>query len=172
LWEKVGESGRTPDGPAFWLFRRKVEQVFLGQFYHNLDEKGRLTVPVRYRDYLVPEGAYVMQGFDQNLMVLPSSKYEELSQRVNQMSVTDSTARLLRRLVFSTADRVEVDKAGRILLPMFLRQHALLETSSVIVGMGDYFEIWSPEAWEKQDGALQDAQTNPDRFAALNLAFA
>lgn len=146
--------------------------MFLGQFYHNIDEKGRLTVPVRYRDYLVPDGAYVMQGFDQNLIVLPADKYSALSQRVNQMSMTDSTARLLRRLVFSTADRIELDKAGRILLPLFLRDFAGLESSSVVVGMGDYFEIWSPDSWTSQNEVLSDAQSNPDRFAALNLAVA
>ncbi len=146
--------------------------MFFGQFYHNLDEKGRLTVPVRYRDELVPGGAYVMQGFDRNLIVLPSEKYEELSHRVSQMSITDSNTRLLRRLVFSTADRVELDKAGRVLLPQFLRQFAGLESSLVVVGMGDFFEIWSLEIWGEQNLILQDAQSNPDRFAALNLPFA
>jgi MraZ protein len=146
--------------------------LFLGQFYHNIDEKGRLTIPVRYRDELVPDGAFIMQGFDRNLMVLPSDIYEGLSQRVSQMSMTDSTARLLRRLVFSTADQVEVDKAGRVLIPQFLRQFAGLENSLIVVGMGDYFEIWSPEWWNDQHRALQEAQTNPDRFATLNLALA
>lgn len=146
--------------------------MFLGQFYHNLDEKGRLIVPAKYRDYLLPGGAYVMQGFDQNLMVLPSEKFEELLRRVNQMSMTESITRILRRMVFSTASRVEIDKAGRILLPGFLREHANLENGTVVVGMGDYFEIWSPEGWEKQNSVLQDAQSNPDNFAALHLALA
>lgn len=146
--------------------------MFLGQFYHNLDEKGRLTVPVRYRDDLAPGGAYVMQGFDRNLIVLPAEKFEELSHRVSQMSVTDSTSRLLRRLVFSTADQVVLDKAGRILIPQFLRQFAGLESNLVVVGMGDFFEIWSPEIWGEQNITLQDAQSNPDRFATFDLPFA
>lgn len=144
--------------------------MFLGQFYHNIDDKGRLTVPVRYREDLVPDGAYVMQGFERSLIVLPSEKYIELSQRVDQMSMTDATARLLRRLVFSTANRVELDKAGRILLPQFLREFAGLESGSVIVGMGSYFEIWTPDSWNLQNDELMDAQSNQDRFAALNLA--
>jgi len=146
--------------------------MFLGQFFHNLDEKGRLTVPVRYRDDLVPGGAYVMQGFDRNLMVLPSEIFNELSRRVNQMSMTDSNTRLLRRMVFSTADLVQLDKAGRILLPQFLRQFAGLESSLVVVGMGDFFELWSPEIWGEQNLTIQDAQSNPDRFAAFDLPFA
>ena len=143
--------------------------MFLGQFCHNLDDKGRLTVPSRFRDLLVAEGGYVMQGFDQNLMVLPSSTFESLSQRINQMSMTDPTARMLRRLLFSTADRIEVDKAGRFLIPQFLRQAALLESSVMVIGNGDYFEIWSPEQWAMQAEQLQDAQSNAQRFAALDL---
>jgi len=144
--------------------------MFLGQFYHNIDEKGRLTVPVRYRADLIPDGAYVMQGFDRNLIVFPSDKYAEISERVNQMNLTDSNARLLRRLVFSTANHIELDKAGRILLSQYLREFAGLESGTVIVGVGDYFEIWSPVSWEAQNESLMDAQSNPDRFAALNLA--
>ena len=144
--------------------------MFLGQCYHNLDDKGRLTVPSRYRDLLVPAGAYIMQGFDQNLIVLPSTNYEELFQRIRQMSITDPNARLLRRLFFSTADRVEVDRAGRILVPQFLRTYAGLECALVIVGMGDYFELWSPDTWKTQNEQLQDPQLNSDRFTAFSLA--
>ncbi len=143
--------------------------MFLGRFQHNLDDKGRLTVPARFRDLLAVEGAYVMQGFDRNLMVLPSSAFETLSQRINQMSLTDPDARMLRRLLFSTADRVEIDRVGRMLLPQFLRQAAGLENGVVIVGLGDHFELWSPEAWQAQDEQLQDAQVTAQRFAALNL---
>jgi len=144
--------------------------MFLGQFYHNLDDKGRLTIPARYRDLLVPEGAYIMQGFDQNLMVQPSVMYEGLSHHISQMSVTDPTARMLRRLIFSTAERIEVDKAGRILIPQFLRKFAGLDSSLVVVGMGDYFEVWSPQAWGTQNETLQDAQANAHRYSALSLA--
>ncbi len=144
--------------------------MFLGQFYHNLDDKGRLTVPSRYRDLLAPGGAYIMQGFDQNLIVLPSENYEQLFQRIRMTTITDPNARSLRRLIFSTADRVEVDKAGRILIPQFLRSFAGLDFALVIVGMGDYFEIWSPEGWKVQNAQLQDPQLNTDRFTAFSLA--
>lgn len=143
--------------------------MFLGQFRHNIDEKGRLTVPARFRDLLAAEGAYVMQGFDQNLMVLTSSAFEAISRRVNSMSMTDPTARLLRRLIFSSADRVDIDRAGRILLPQFLRQAAGLNGDATVVGVGEYFEIWTPERWEAQLTQLQDAESNAQRFVALEL---
>ena len=65
---------------------------------------------------------------------------------------------------------MEVDKAGRILIPQFLRTYAGLECALVLVGMGDYFEIWSPEAWKVQFEQLQDPQLNSDRFSAFSLA--
>ena len=143
--------------------------MFLGQFYHNLDDKGRLTVPARFRDSLVSRGAYVMQGFEKNLMLFPASTFEVMSQHVNQMSVTDPRTRLLRRLIFSTADFVELDKAGRILIAQFLRQAASLDRDVVVVGNGDYVEIWSPENWDLQIQQLQDTDANAERFATLSL---
>ena len=143
--------------------------MFLGQFYHNLDEKGRLTVPARFRDLLAAQGGYVIRGFDRNLMVILSSSFEKMHQDINQMSMTDPTVRSLRRLWFSGADQVEVDKAGRILISQNLRQWATIEDSVVIVGNGDYFEIWSPEAWAAQATQLQDAEANAQKFAALTI---
>jgi len=143
--------------------------MFLGQFYHNIDDKGRLTVPVRFRDQLVVEDCILMQGFDQNLMLLTSPFFNLLSQRLNGMSLTDPTARLLRRLVFSMAHQVELDRSGRVLLPQFLREAIGLENEAVFVGAGDYIEIWSADKWLDQAQQLQDAQTNAQRFSELDL---
>lgn len=142
--------------------------MFLGRYEHAIDEKGRLTIPVRYRE-LLENGAYVLQGFDHNLMVLDAASFENIYDRVNQMSVTDPTARRLKRFIFSAAERAEFDRAGRMLLPAFLREAAHLNGTAVIVGVGDYFEIWSPEAWNQQNELLQDVDANAQRFAALEL---
>ncbi|MDH5507447.1 MAG: division/cell wall cluster transcriptional repressor MraZ [Anaerolineae bacterium] len=143
--------------------------MFLGQYQHNIDEKGRLTIPARFRE-LLSDGAYVTQGFDANLMVLRAPTFEFISQRVNQMSMTDPVARELKRLLFSTADRVETDKNGRILIPQFLREVAGLDGEAMLVGVGDYFEIWSPQPWQQQISQLQDTGANAQRFAALDLS--
>jgi MraZ protein len=143
--------------------------MFFGRYYHNLDDKGRLTIPARFRELLLPDGAYVMQGFDQNLMVLPSAAFEAFSHNINQTSMTDPKSRQLRRLVFSTADRVEFDRAGRILIPQFLRQAAGIGSNVVVVGAGRYFEIWSPESWGVQEELLQDPQANAERFSDFPL---
>jgi MraZ protein len=143
--------------------------MFLGQYEHNIDEKGRMTVPARYRD-LLQDGAFITTGFDQNLMVLTAANFEKLYARVNQMSMTDGTARQLKRLIFSNAERLDVDRAGRVLLPQFLRESALLNNVAVVVGAGDYFEIWSPELWSQQSMLLNDPEANAKRFAALDIS--
>lgn len=167
----MGECG-APVLSGVLLLIDMTELMFLGQFYHNMDDKGRLMIPARFRDDLSVDGAYIMQGFDKNLLVLPSSTFESVSRRVNQMSMTDPTTRLLRRLFFSTAHHVEVDKAGRVLIPQFLRQAASLQGEAVIVGNGVYFEVWSPEQWSIQSEQIQDAQANAHRFSALDLTSA
>jgi MraZ protein len=167
----VGESGRKWSAGASRRsdIKAEVEQMFLGQYQHSLDNKGRLTIPVRYREILA-DGAYITQGFERNLMVLTSASFQAISQRVNQMSVTDPEARSLRRLIFSHGEQVEVDKAGRILIPQFLRDFAGLASDVNIVGAGDYFEIWSPEGWNEQSTQLQDTDANAQRFVAFDIS--
>jgi MraZ protein len=166
----VGESGAPGEAGVLTLTGKVELMFFLGQYHHNLDDKGRLTIPARFRDLLVAEGAYVMQGFDNNLLVLTVPTFEAISRRVNKMSLTDPSARLLKRKVFATADRVEVDRAGRILIPQFLRQSASIDGDAVLVGAGDYFEIWSPDLWTGQLSQLQDAESNAQRFLTLELS--
>jgi len=168
LWDEVGESG-APERFRRSSVNERVEHMFLGQYQHNLDNKGRLTIPARYRD-LLEAGAYVTQGFDTNLMVWTVSAFETISRGVNQISITDPSSRLLRRLIYAHGERLEVDRAGRILIPSYLRQAANLEGEVVIVGVGDYFEIWSPEKWSEQLTQLQDGQANAQRFEAFDLA--
>ncbi len=83
--------------------------------------------------------------------------------------MTDPGARSLRRLIFSHGEQVEVDKAGRILIPQFLRESAGLVSDVIIVGAGDYFEIWSPETWNDQSTQLQDTNANAQRFMAFDI---
>lgn len=164
----MGESG-APGFSAVPLLMDRVEHMFLGQYQHTIDSKGRLTIPARFRDLLAPEGAYVTQGFDQNLMVLTVPAFEVIYQRVNRLSMTDEMARKLKRLIFSNANQVEVDKAGRILIPQFLRGNVNLDGEAAVVGVGDYFEIWSPELWAEQIAQINDAEANAQRFKALDL---
>lgn len=143
--------------------------MFLGQFQHSMDDKGRLMVPARFRE-LLEGGAYLTQGFDKCLMVMTESYFQQVYERINAMNLTDPTARILRRMLFANAYPVEVDKVGRILIPANLRQFAGLENSAIVAGQGGYFEIWTPTEWEKQTAQINDTETNNQRFAALDLS--
>ncbi|MDA1329973.1 MAG: division/cell wall cluster transcriptional repressor MraZ [Chloroflexi bacterium] len=140
----------------------------MGEYLHSIDEKGRLTVPARYRQ-LLAEGGYITHGFDQNLMVLRSGSFEQMSSKVNQMSLTKQSARELRRLLFSQAQFIEPDKSGRILIPQFLRDEMGLNGEAQVVGVGAYFEIWTQPVWKKQMAAMRDAQANAQYFEDLDL---
>ena len=145
--------------------------MFLGEYRHSIDNKDRLTIPARYRE-LLDEGAYILRGLDRNLMVYTSKAFDILSRRIFQMNTADPLARTLRRLVIGSASRVEIDKAGRILIPEFLCQKAgiLCDHEVVLVGQGDYFEIWSSEEWALQQQILDEAETNNERFKVLDLS--
>jgi MraZ protein len=144
--------------------------MFMGEVQHSLDSKGRLTIPARYRD-LLEGGAYITQGFDRNLMVWPVSAFEHILQSLGAKSITDPDTRLLQRLLFSRGEQLEVDAAGRILIPQFLRQFALLGSEVVVVGVGKYFEIWSPDEWGPQLTQIQDTTANSARFKAFDISF-
>ena len=143
--------------------------MFLGRYQHSIDDKGRLMVPARFRE-LLEGGAYLTQGFEKCLMVMTEAHFKQVYELITSMSLTDPTARLLRRLIFSNAYQVEVDKVGRILVPGNLRQFAGLETDAVVAGQGEYFEVWTPAEWDKQAALLNDAEANNHRFAALNIS--
>ena len=143
--------------------------MFLGQFQHSLDEKGRLMIPARYRE-LLAAGAFITQGFDKCLMVMTEVYFKQVYDRINAMNLADPTARLLRRLILSNAYPVEVDKVGRILVPQNLRQVIALGSEAIVAGQGEYFEVWTPAAWNEQMDQLQEIETNNQRFATLDLS--
>jgi MraZ protein len=142
--------------------------VFLGEYTHTIDEKGRMIIPVCFRD-LHQNGAYISLGFDNNLIVWPIASFEAILARLSTLSVTDSNTRLLRRMFFSKAVRVEFDRAGRILLPQSLREAAHLTENAVIAGVGESLEIWSEELWTAQEQLIQDGKINGERFTELDL---
>ena len=144
--------------------------MFLGQYQHNLDDKGRLMIPARYRD-LLAAGAFITQGFDRCLMVMTDAYFQDVYARINSMNMADPTARMLRRLILSNAYPVEVDKVGRILVPQNLREFLTSESGELIVaGQGEYFEVWTPAEWQAQMEKLQDVEANEQRFATLDLS--
>ncbi len=143
--------------------------MFLGHFQHNLDDKGRLMIPARFRE-LLEGGAFITQGFDKCLMVMTESYFKQVYERIEAMNLADPTARLLRRLILSNAYPIEVDKVGRILMPQNLRAFLQIEGEAIVAGQGEYFEVWKPAEWNEQMANLQDVEANSQRFATLDLS--
>ena len=143
--------------------------MFLGKYASVLDSKNRLSVPSAFSDKVL-DGVYMTQGFDRNLLVLTTDAFEEIYRRVKSLNIADPLARLLLRMILSTADRVETDKDGFITIPVELIQFANLDKEVLFIGQGDYFEIWSPGLWRKQEAQLNDADANATRFSTLTIA--
>jgi len=141
--------------------------MFLGQFHHSFDEKSRLTVPSRFRDDFA-DGVFVIQGFDRNLMVLTAPAFDAIYQHVMSMNILDPQARYLRRHIIGKGNQVELDGSGRILISQDLRAWADLETEVIIVGQGNYFEVWKPDLWQAMED--QEQVFDAERFKALNLS--
>jgi MraZ protein len=143
--------------------------MFLGQYSHTIDSKGRLTIPARFRDAL-ESGAYVIQGFERNLLVYTTESFERLAQKASTLSTTDPEARAVRRVIFGGASEVQLDSSGRILLPPFLREYAELDGEITIVGAGQYFELWSSTAWDQVLAEVTNPDTNAQRFKEFDLS--
>lgn len=163
----MGESGAPVHRRS--AIKGDLERMFLGTYEHTIDEKGRMTIPVRFRE-LILDGAFITLGFDHNLMVLTSEVFDSLSKRINAMSITNPAARDLRRLMFANAGQVTADKAGRILIPQFLRSHINLDGQAVVIGVGGYFEIWTPQLWNDRSTNLLIGETNDQRYETLDLS--
>jgi MraZ protein len=143
--------------------------MFLGQYTHTIDSKNRLTIPARYRAALA-SGAYIVQGFERNLYVYTTETFQKLAERANTHSPTDPEVRAMRRVVFGGATEASLDSTGRILIPPFLLEYAELDAEVTIVGSGDYFEIWSKDAWERVLESVSDPEANAKRFASFDLS--
>ena len=141
--------------------------MFLGRHGHNLDEKGRLALPARYREEL-RDGVVITRGFDDCLLVYPMAAWAPLAERVSALSIGDPDVRLLRRMLFANATDLMLDRQGRILVPAELRAHAGLEREAVVVGMHSFIEIWSPDGWAAQDELVErDGASIAEKLAAL-----
>jgi len=141
--------------------------VFLGRYAHNLDAKGRLAIPARYREALA-EGVVLTRGIDRCLALYPMAAWRPLAEKVAALPLTDADARNFRRLVFAEAADLNLDAQGRILVPPDLRRYAGIEREALVVGVDTSLEIWSPERWAAVESSLDaDGAEIAQRLANL-----
>ena len=144
--------------------------MFYGRYEHNIDAKGRMTVPSIYRDQTPGNVVFITKGLDGNLMAYPKPAFEIIAQTVSSKSLTDPGVRSFKREILGYTAELAYDTAGRILIPAYLREFANIEDQVVIVGVGDSFEIWSPEELAKIEEDSADSEANQDYWSELDLS--
>jgi len=136
--------------------------MFLGHYEHALDDKGRLTIPAKFRPGL-QKGLVITRGLDNCLLVFPEEAWHVLAGQVSDASLTNLVNphwRRARRHFFATAEYLIPDQNGRIVLPAGLRKAVGIDGSVVLVGSYNYIELWSPEAWRTESAEVEKSRGN------------
>lgn len=143
--------------------------MFIGEYSHTIDEKGRLAIPAKMRAKLM-DGAVVTRGIDSCLFVYTKEEWEKLAQKLAALPLTDSRARAFVRLMLAGAMDVEFDKQGRILLPSYLRTYANLKKQAVVTGLYNRLEIWNDTAWKEfKTKTEQDTEDINNHLVSLGI---
>ena len=130
-------------------------KIFLGEYDHALDERGRVTLPKKIRKELGDEDVVLSRGFDACIFGFDKESWEKEATKQLESPVTDAKGRAIRRYMFAGAQKIEADKLGRILLPTLLKEYAKIDRNVMVIGAGDHFEIWDKKAWKEYASALK-----------------
>jgi len=122
--------------------------MFIGEYQHTVDEKGRLAIPVKFRKRLV-RGAVVTRGLDSCLFVYAPEEWKKLAVKLSALPFSQANTRAFARLMLAGAMDVEIDGQGRVVLPEYLRQYAKISKEVVVAGLYDRLEIWDRPTWER-----------------------
>ena len=122
--------------------------MLVGEFQHNIDAKGRMIMPAKFREEL-GEKFVVTKGLDKCLFVFAATEWEKLDKQLSELSL--SKGRKTQRFFYGGMTDCEIDKQGRVLVPANLREYAGLEKDVVVVGLARRAEIWSKTEWDKQN---------------------
>lgn len=141
--------------------------MFMGEYNHSIDAKGRLIVPSKFREQLGAEFV-VTKGLDGCLFVYSQEEWERIETSFREKPLTSSDARKFMRFFFAGAANCEVDKQGRILLPTNLREYAAIDKDVVSVGVLSRVEIWSKERWES-NGDYENMDEIAEHMAELGI---
>lgn len=121
--------------------------MFLGEYQHSLDAKGRVILPSKFRARL-EDGCVLTKGQDGCLRVFPRDEFERLATSLKEAKLSNQQSRNFMRVFFSGASDEGPDKQGRVTIPEHLRRYAHLDREVAVIGMGQHFEIWDRATWE------------------------
>ena len=129
--------------------------MFMGEYSHTIDAKGRIIVPVKFRESL-GDNFVVTKGLDNCLFVYTKEDWQKFEEKLRKLPLTNKDARKFTRFFLAGAAEMEVDKQGRILIPSVLREFAALEKDVVFVGVGSRIEIWNRAGWDESISGYDD----------------
>ncbi|MCX6798292.1 MAG: division/cell wall cluster transcriptional repressor MraZ [Candidatus Falkowbacteria bacterium] len=135
--------------------------MFIGEYNHNLDDKGRLAIPAKFRNIL-KKGAVVTKGLDNCLFLYSKEQFEKIAQKFASLPLSQAKARAFARHMLAGAMEVDFDNQGRITLPEYLRDFSGLKKSIIIAGLYNHLEIWPEAAWKKYKS---EAEKNSNAIA-------
>ncbi|HLC48999.1 MAG TPA: division/cell wall cluster transcriptional repressor MraZ [Candidatus Andersenbacteria bacterium] len=130
--------------------------MFIGQYNHTIDEKGRMNMPAKFRRE-VTSGVVVTRGLDHCLFVYPKAEWEHMAQKLSKLPVTQKSSRAFARLMLAGAMDAELDSQGRIMLPEYLRQYAGVTKHVIVAGLFNRVEIWDEEKWREYQAKTEEA---------------
>lgn len=136
--------------------------MFLGEFEHTIDDKGRLTIPAKFRPDL-DGGVVVTRGLDGCLWAYGRAEWEKLAEKIAQMPTTNQAARNFARFMFSSAFDSIPDRQGRVIIPQNLRDYASIGNETVVIGVMNRVEIWNPEKWSQ---VVNTVEEDPEAIVA------
>src|SRR3989338_10212712 len=122
--------------------------MFIGEYQHTIDIKGRMAVPVKFRQQLA-KGAVVTKGLDSCLFLYPKAEWQKLADKLAALPISQANPRAFARLMLAGAMEVDIDRQGRMLVPEYLRQYAGLKKKVIVAGLYNRLEIWDETAWHK-----------------------
>lgn len=141
--------------------------MFIGEFHHTLDDKGRLAVPVKFRAELAA-GAVVTRGLDRSLFLYPKVRWSALAEKLAALPIGQADMRAFARLMLAGAMEVDVDKSGRVTIPEYLRTYAGVSKNVVVAGLYDRLEIWDEQAWSEYASKTErDSNDIAERLGSL-----
>jgi MraZ protein len=131
--------------------------MFLGNYEHTIDDKGRWTIPSKFREEL-EGGVVVTRGLDGCLWAFSRSEWEILAEKISGLPTTNQAARNFARLMFSNASDSIPDRQGRVLIPQSLRDYAGIDNETILIGVMNRVEIWNPAKWSEVAAKVEEDQ--------------
>lgn len=135
--------------------------MFIGEYNHSVDGKGRMAIPAKFRKALTT-GVVVARGIDPHLYLFPAEEWAKLADKIAKLPITQANSRAFSRHMLGGASEAEVDSQGRILIPEYLRKYAGITNQAVVVGLYDRVEVWSEARWQEHHAKIEQ---NPQQIA-------